>query len=123
MDRRVAETVDRLWPRVGPLLPRHEKSPKGGRPRASDRDCLTGVVWVLVTGARWRDMPAGLPSGPTCWRRLCEWTLAGVWDRVWKAVRADWNRRRAADEVVIDASFVPARRGASRWGTPSSAKA
>lgn len=62
LDRRVKETVERLRPRAGPLLPRHEASRKGGRPRASDRDCLTGIVWVPITGARWRDMPAG----PTC---------------------------------------------------------
>ena len=123
MDRRVTRIVDGLWPQVGPLLPKHEVSPKGGRPRASDRDCLAGIVWVLVTGARWRDVPEGLPSGPTCWRRLCEWTQAGVWDRVWKAVRAEWNRRRTPGGITIDATFVPARRGASTSARPSSAKA
>jgi transposase len=123
MDRRVERVVEKLWPKVEPLLPQHEASPKGGRPRASDRDCLAGIVWVLVTGARWRDVPAGLPSGPTCWRRLCEWTRAGVWDGVWRTVRAEWNRRRRPDEVAIDATFVPARRGASGSGTPSSARA
>ncbi|MGE7098062.1 transposase, partial [Pseudomonas fulva] len=28
-----------------------------GRPRSSDRLMLDGVLWVLCSGAAWRDMP------------------------------------------------------------------
>src|SRR3954464_13814520 len=59
--------------RVPPPLPAHPPSPKGGRPRADDRECLEGILWLLRTGARWRAIPVDLPSGSTCWRRLLEW--------------------------------------------------
>ena len=75
---------DELWNEIKPLLPRERPKPKGGRPRVADRACLTGIVFVLRTGAPWRYVPSELScgSGVTCWRRLAEWTRAGVWPRV-----------------------------------------
>ena len=58
---------DRLWAAVAPLLPPERPKPAGGRPRASDRACLVGILFVLKTGSVWNDIPAELaPSGPTC---------------------------------------------------------
>ncbi len=75
---------DELWNQIEPLLPRERPKPKGGRPRVADRACLTGIVFVLRTGAPWRYVPSelGCGSGVTCWRRLDQWTRAGVWPRV-----------------------------------------
>lgn len=75
---------DELWNEIEPLLPRERPKPKGGRPRVADRACLTGIVFVLRTGAAWRYVPSelGCGSGVTCWRRLDQWTRAGVWPRV-----------------------------------------
>ena len=49
--------TDEQWHRVAPHLPAHPPSPKGGRPRANDRECLEGILWLLRTGARWQDIP------------------------------------------------------------------
>ena len=66
---------DELWSIVEPLLPQHIPSPKGGRPRISDRAALTGIIFVLKTGIPWEELPQemGCGSGMTCWRRLQEW--------------------------------------------------
>src|SRR5882672_12878949 len=76
--------TDEHWQRLAPHLPQHPPSPKGGRPRADDRECLEGILWLLRTGARWQDIPVDLPSGSTCWRRRREW--AG--DEVLEAIQA-----------------------------------
>jgi len=79
MSRRTKRVLtDEQWQRIAPLLPQHPPSPKGGRPRADDRECLEGLLWLLRTGARWQDIPADLPSGSTCWRRLREWAREGI---------------------------------------------
>lgn len=59
--------TDAVWERIGPLLPPRNTF---GRPRCADRDVMEGILWVLKTGARWRDLPKHLPSASTCWRRL-----------------------------------------------------
>ena len=70
MRRSEVMLTDRQWEKIRPLLPRLRGGPKGGRPWADDRAVLTGILWVLKTGARWRDLPAAYPSHATCWRRL-----------------------------------------------------
>jgi transposase len=107
---------DELWDRIEPLLPVPLEPTKMGRPRCSDRACLRGIVFVLRTGIAWRDLPAEVfgCSGVTCWRRLQEWTRAGVFRRLQRDLldelgilqRIDWTR------ASIDSGSVRAlRRG------------
>src|ERR1700757_3752809 len=70
--------TDEQGERIAPHLPRHPRSPQGGRPRADDRECLEGILWLLRTGARWQDIPVDMPSGSTCWRRPQEWAGEGI---------------------------------------------
>jgi transposase len=108
---------DDLWAVVAPLLPAEPPKPKGGRPRVSDRDALTGIIFVLKTGIPWELLPQemGCGSGMTCWRRLRDWQEAGVWDALHRALldrlgdagQIDWSR------ASLDSASVPAKRGAS----------
>lgn len=109
---------DELWSEIAPLLPPEPPKPKGGRPRISDRQALTGILFVLRTGCPWEALPGelGCGSGVTCWRRLRDWQAAGVWDRLHQRLldclgsrgRIDWAR------ASIDAAAVPAKKGAKR---------
>jgi transposase len=72
---------DLLWEQVAPLLPAPRPRPyrHPGRRRADDRAALAGIAFVLRHGVGWRQVPQVLgDSGVTCWRRLREWTEAGV---------------------------------------------
>jgi transposase len=126
MARKTPRVVtDEQWALVAPHLPEHPPSPKGGRPRASDRECLEGILWLLRSGARWRDMPIDLPSGSTCWRRLAEW--AGG-DALWllQGVLVEQLGERgklALEELFADATFIRAKRGATRSAGPGAARA
>ena len=84
---------DPLWDLAEPFLPTPPRRPKGGRPRVSDRACLTGIVFVLRSGVPWQMLPQelGCGSGMTCWRRLRDWQQAGVWDLIHFAL-LDWLR-------------------------------
>src|SRR5207253_5071729 len=69
---------DAQWEKIRPLLPRPRSRRRGGRPRASDRKVLEGILWILRSGARWQDLPVEFPSPATCWRRLRDWEEQGV---------------------------------------------
>lgn len=109
---------DKLWERIGPLLPRRRRSRKGGRPAVPDRDALRGIVFVLRTGIQWQMLPQelGCGCGMTCWRRLRDWQRAGVWQAVHRellyelgaAGKIDWSR------AALDGSNVAAKGGAAK---------
>jgi transposase len=117
---------DALWVRMKPLIPPARPKPRGGRPPLDDRAALAGILFVLRTGNGWEYLPQemGCGSGMTCWRRLRDWQLAGVWDRLHRVLldelgrdaRIDWSR------VSLDASSVRAKGGARRQArTPRTA--
>jgi transposase len=73
---------------------------------------LTGILFILRTGMAWADLPAelGCGSGMSCWRRLRDWTKAGVWPKVHHVLlnrlnaqgKIDWSR------AVVDSASVRA---------------
>ena len=111
---------DRLWKEIQPLLPPEPPKPKGGRPRVPDRACLTGIVYVLRTGMPWRFVPVelGCGSGVTCWRRLQEWTQAGVWPRIHRKLVGVLGRRGRIDAsmAIMDSASVRAVLGGTTPG-------
>ena len=117
--------TDEQWQRIAPHLPQHPPSPKGGRPRADDRKCLEGLLWLLRTGARWQDVPVDLPSGSTCWRRLQEWAGEGVLQEIQAILLVELDQLGRVDfeELLADATFIRAKKGAPTLGKPRSARA
>jgi transposase len=109
---------DTLWAAAEPLLPPHPPSPKGGRPRVSDRACLTALTYLLREGCTYRGLPCqelGCGSGVTVWRRLQEWTQAGVWPALHETLLHHLGRAGAVDPstVVADSSSCRAVKGGS----------
>ena len=61
------ELTDEQWDLVSDLSANPDLSSQGGRPRQEPLHCVEGTLWVLRTGARWRDLPGSFPSAATCW--------------------------------------------------------
>jgi len=114
--------TDEQWKRIEPLLPRDQSR---GRPWAENRRVLEGILWILKTGARWRDLPKAYPSASTCWRRLRRWEEQGVWLKVWRQFLCELDQRGRLDwsESFLDGSFAPAKKGATALAKPNVAKA
>lgn len=117
--------TDEQWAKMEHLFPALPQAGSRGRPRASHRACFEGILWVLRTGARWRDLPERFPSGSTCWRRLQQWEETGVWLRVWRALLGLLDTRGLLDwhEAFLDGSFAPAKKGGPPSGRPNAARA
>lgn len=118
------ELTDQQWIRIAPHLPAPRKSRKGGPTPKANRDCFEGLLWILRTGARWKDMPDCFPSGSTCWRRLRDWDAIGAWQAAWLAFVDELGERDCSlwEAVFADAMFVPAKKGAIASAKPSVAR-
>jgi len=77
------ELSDEEWGIIKPLLP-----PKAsvGRPRIDDRLVVNGILYVLVTGCRWMDLPAKYGSYKTAGIGLR--SVRGVWSKILEALIA-----------------------------------
>ena len=113
-----------VWQLLEPLLPAYPRSAKGGRPRITNHQALTGILFVLKTGTAWEDLPTELNcgSGMSCWRYLRDWQADGTWAKIHAALlekldragKIDWDRA-AVDGSSVRAVFggsipVPTRR-------------
>lgn len=115
---------DEQWERIAAFFPQHPPSPEGGRPRAKDRDCLEGILWLVRTGARWKDIPVDLPSGSTCWRRLQEWAAGDVLAHIHAVLLEELDDLGALDlsELFGDATFIRAKKGGDDVGKTKAGK-
>ena len=81
-------------------LPLHVVRARAGWPASGRRPGRPeGILFVLSTGCRWRDLPPqlGCGSGHTTWWRLRAWQDAGVWDRMHRLVLDELS-----DAAVLD---------------------
>ncbi|WP_444901822.1 transposase [Microbulbifer sp. SSSA007] len=54
---------------IEPCLPELKRG-KGSPKPIDNRACFEGILWILRSGARWKELPSHYPSPSTCWRRL-----------------------------------------------------
>jgi transposase len=92
------ELSDYEWTAIKPMLP---NKPRGVR-RVNDRRVLSGIFWVLRSGAPWRDLPETYGPRTTRYNRFVRWRRAGVWDRIMDALAAGHD----AAVQMIDTSVV-----------------
>ena len=116
--------TDAQWQLIQPLFGTDD-SPRRGRPRRPARDVLDGVLWILKTGARWKDLPPRYPSYQTCHRRFQQWVRDGTLEEALRALAQDLKERGGLDirEAFIDGTFSGAKKGALALGKPSAARA
>lgn len=116
---------DEQWALIADLFPDPPPNPLGGRPRVDARRCLEGILWVLKSGARWKDLPRCFPSYVTCWRRFAEWSAEGIWDQAWRRLvkRLDQRGKINWKEGFADGTFASAKKGVIASVQRSEAKA
>ena len=113
------ELTESPWKCVEPLLPEMRWRDGGPeRPPRDRRTVLNGILWVLRTGAPWKDLPDRYPSHQTCHRRFQPWCRNETLDGILEALAKDLQKRGRIDltEGFIDGSFAGAKKGALAFG-------
>jgi len=118
------ELSDAQWELIEPLLRPKRRTDGRGRPWQDTRAVLNGILWVLGTGAQWRELPNKYPPYQTCHRRFQQLVKEGKLEGILRVLAEELHARGKLDleEAFIDASFRGAKKGASRSGRPSAAK-
>ena len=107
------ELADDQWELVEPLIPK--SLAKTGRPPADRRLMLDGMLWILVTGAPWRDLPERFGPWHTVHGRFSKWRRDGVFAKVIEALQVKLDERGLIDWDLwcVDGAHVRAARAAA----------
>ena len=113
MSRKRHELTDEQWDQLDPLLP--PQKPGTGRTNLDHRTVINGILWILKTGAPWRDLPERYGKWQTVYSRFYRWRKGGVWDRIFQQLQQIKDRDGQLDWEVhyIDGSSIRAHQHAA----------
>jgi transposase len=111
------ELSDDQWELLKGLMPIQKR---GGR-WLDHRTTLNGMLWILRSGAPWRDLPERYGKWQSVHHRFTRWRRDGTFDRILKAlqIRLDKQGKIDWDLWLVDGTSIRASRAASGAGKKS----
>lgn len=113
-----SDLTDAQWALIEPLLPGPNS---GGRPEKHPRrDIVDAILYVVLTGCAWRQLPFDFPPWQTVYWYFARWEEAKVTDQIMavlrRRVRAGQGRAEEPTAGIIDSQSV---KGADTVGRDS----
>ena len=95
------ELTKEQWERIKPLLP-PEETGKRGRPRKDNRTMLNGMLWIVRSGAQWRELPE-------VYGRFAKWRDDGTLEAVFCTLSEDADM----ENLSVDSTCVKVHESAN----------
>lgn len=108
------ELKDQEWNKIADLLP-PENLGKRGRPRKDNRTMLNAMLWIVRSGAPWRDLPECYGPWESVYSRFRKWIDEGFLDNIFHVL----SQEAELEELSLDATIVQAHQhsaGAKKGG-------
>ena len=102
--------------RLMQILPTYPSKPVG-RKRADTLLVFEGILWVLLTGARWDDIDKRrFAARQTCQRYFTDWVAQGVFQKAVETLVKEMAEEGLIKlhESFLDDTFVEAKKGAQQ---------
>ena len=74
------ELTNKQWKRIEQLLP-PERTGKRGRPGKDNRMMLNGMLWIVRSGAQWRELPEIYGPWQSVYARFSNGVMTERWSR------------------------------------------
>lgn len=100
------DLTPKQWQRLLPLLPAQKQTM--GRPSKDHRTTINGMLWILRTGAPWRDLPERYGAWETVSGRFYRWRRCGIWNQILQSLqqqtdadgKVNWEVHHALGSVI-----------------------
>jgi len=106
-DFRRHDISDELWNKLAPVLP--GIAGQWGGVAKDNRLFINAVLWILRTGAPWRDLPTEYGSWKNTHRRFCRWRDKNVWESILEKLTQDAD----LEWLMIDATHIKVHKHAT----------
>ena len=100
------ELTDTQWNKIKFLF---ETEKRVGRPSLNPRRVLNAILWILKSGARWRDLPSRYGNWNSIYHKFRKWSYQGLFERLLKIVNAGANDSALLE---IDSTFCKVQQSA-----------
>ena len=91
---------DAQYEKMAPLLPGKIGDP--GRTATDNRLFVEAVLWIVRTGAPWRDLPVCFGRWNSAFRRFRRWSRKGVFEKIFNALSGNPDFEYA----IVDGTIV-----------------
>lgn len=81
-----------------------------GVARVDDRRVISGIIFVIKNGLRWRDAPSGYGPHKTIYNRFVRWSRLGVFNKIFSELARTVGK---SSRLMIDATHLKAHRTAA----------
>lgn len=108
------EISDNDWERIKKFFAERTRHTMG-RPCKDNRLMLNGILWILGTGAPWRDLPERYGPWQTVYKRFAKWQNSDLFGNIFAELAADADTQ----DFSIDGTYIKAHKasaGAKRGG-------
>ena len=115
------ELSDEQWEKIRDILPGREGT--SGATAKDNRLFIDAVLWILRSGAPWRDLPERYGDWKNTHRRFSRWAKTKVWESIFQVLVKDPDN----EYVMIDSTIVRAHQHSAGardkkktrlWGVP-----
>ena len=91
------ELTDEQWDKIKSYFEN-----KRGRPYKNLRATINGIIWIMRTGAMWRDLPSRYADWNAVYKCFSKWQEQGIFEKILKdlATEADFQ------DVSIDSTII-----------------
>ena len=90
--------TDSQWNKIEFLFPARRR----GRPPLNPRVVFNGILWILRSGARWRDLPICYGNWNSVYHKFRQWIKGGLFEKILRALNFATNKYLL---VQIDSTF------------------
>ena len=99
------ELTDEQWNRIKQYF---EIAKKNGRPYKNVRNTVNGIVWILKSGAAWRDLPSRYGEWSAVYKCFSKWQEQGLFEKVFEELALGYDLQ----DVYIDSTIVKVHKDA-----------
>lgn len=95
------EITTKEWERIKDKFP-PERTGKKGRPRKDNRTMLNGMLWILRSGAQWREMPECYGKWQAVYARFRKWEKDGIFEMIFREL----NPNADMEYISMDSTSI-----------------
>ncbi|MFZ5559398.1 MAG: transposase, partial [Patescibacteria group bacterium] len=108
-----SDITEKQFKLIEPFIRKRRK--RTGRPPVDLYEVVNGMLYVLSTGCRWRDLPHDYEvSYVTCYRNFIKWKKNGTFKKIFEDLKYRANKKNMLHwrNAYLDSSTVKSKKGA-----------